>query len=136
MMGGNTMQTTMTTNVGTIFYISPETFQSSTKISNKTDVYSFAIVMYEVLFLENPYLNAHSKKIHHFRPAVYGEDVAFTVPTRVMRGERPVVPFEGRGEFEEWMGCYGGDGGGLERRPEFSQISMELQELMNCLCVE
>ncbi|KAG2386295.1 hypothetical protein C9374_002741 [Naegleria lovaniensis] len=59
-----------TANVGTLFYMSNEMI-SGTKYNHKTDVYSFGIVMWELFFEENPYLNAHSKKLHHFTTKIY-----------------------------------------------------------------
>ncbi|KAG2393789.1 hypothetical protein C9374_003553 [Naegleria lovaniensis] len=163
---GNTFQTTMTTNIGTIFYLSPENFGSSSsttssKITHKTDVYSFGIMMYEVLFLENPYLNGSSKRIHYFKmkdenySATDEDHHAFTIPTRVWRGERPFIPFQTDEEFEWWMEEFAvgvffeGNSERLrsvvksyvalmkqcwdqeaQKRPEFSEITQHLQQLL------
>ena len=72
----------------------------------KIDVYSFAIIMYELLFEENPYLNETSKKIHHFRPSpsnLKSLNVIFSV---AKEGHRPTVPFLNKEELSEWLDEY------------------------------
>ncbi|EFC48713.1 predicted protein [Naegleria gruberi] len=155
-IGNNQLQTSMTVNVGTLFYIGNEGLQgSSTKITHKVDVYSFGIVMYELYFLENPYLNAASSKIHHFRKATC-EDQPYTVPMKVLNNERPIIPFRNDEELHEWMNVYGQETSAPfsvlksvtedytklmqqcwdmdpSNRPEFSDISKQLIQLRDKL---
>lgn len=98
---------TMTQNIGTMLYIAPEMFNNtdSNEISEKLDVFSFSIIMYELLFEVVPYLTFSSKKIYHFRsaPNVNQETAAFTIPSKVAKGIRPVIPFINDEELELWV---------------------------------
>lgn len=97
---------TMTTNLGTLFYMSPEILGDSNEnsITTKLDVYSFAIIMYELFFEENPYLNAHSEKIHRFTPADNSDKSScFNIPAKVIKGFRPKIPFSNEEEQRIWI---------------------------------
>ncbi|EFC39522.1 predicted protein [Naegleria gruberi] len=90
----NTVQTNMTKQIGTILYCSPETFVSDTQIENKEaskiDVYSFAIIMWEMFFRATPF--QHVKN-------------TFKVPPLVINGQRPLLPFDvsNRDEINQWI---------------------------------
>ncbi|KAG2383314.1 hypothetical protein C9374_004651 [Naegleria lovaniensis] len=63
----------LTTNIGTLFYMAPELLlgtdissENVQEYATKTDVFSFSIIMWELLFEENPYHNDDSQKIHFF----------------------------------------------------------------------
>lgn len=124
----NTCHTT-TTCVGTLFYIAPEVMKSddgnndnnmittavvSTLLLNyniyksQKDVFSFSIIMWEMFFEDNPYMNGKSYKLHKFhsnqkRNSLNADPkTPFTVLARVMQGERPLIPFSEE-EKMEWL---------------------------------
>jgi len=67
--------TNMTGNIGTLFWMAPEMFQTNT-YTEKIDVYSFSIVLFELLTGELPYQNENS----------------FSLPVLVTKGLRPTIP--------------------------------------------
>lgn len=69
------VDTNMTGNIGTLAWMAPEMF-SGTTYSEKIDVYSFAIVLYELVVREVPFA---------------GEN-AFSLPVQVAKGLRPKIP--------------------------------------------
>ena len=75
---------------------------------HKIDVYSFAIVMFELFFEENPFLNEESRKIHYFSPPSENERVnAFNIIFKVSNdGLRPKIPFTTRIQLSEWMNSF------------------------------
>lgn len=113
----------LTTNmVGSVYYMPPVSSSNffvshyqeviletvTRDLLKKVDTYSFGIIMYELLFEENPYLNEESKKIHHFRPSKGGIK-AFNILFAVSReAYRPVIPFLDDGELTKWIGEYMG----------------------------
>ncbi|KAG2378821.1 hypothetical protein C9374_007969 [Naegleria lovaniensis] len=99
---------TMTTNLGTLFYMSPEILGDSDEnsITTKLDVYSFAIIMYELFFEENPYLNIHSEKIHRFTSPDISDKSCFNIPAKVIKGLRPKIPFSNEEEQRVWISEY------------------------------
>ncbi len=68
----------MTGNVGTVKYASPEVLQEA-DYDQLCDVYSFGILMYEVLFQKSAYEDANTFKL--------GIDV--------INGKRPLIPEDG-----------------------------------------
>ena len=72
----------MTANIGTLYYIAPELLSDSQQsgMGTKLDVYSFAIIMWEVLFEQFLYSSFHSSSL-------------FSISNRVMKGIRPEIPF-------------------------------------------
>lgn len=78
--------------------------ETSSQYNHKVDVFSFAIVMWELFFEENPYLNASSQKLYKFIPSShetgsFGVNVLF----KVLKGERPIIPFRNEQETQEWI---------------------------------
>lgn len=68
----------MTGHCGTMEFIAPECLQEE-RYTEKCDVFSFAIMMYELLFECKPYENQDFN--------------LFTIALKVINGLRPVVPF-------------------------------------------
>ncbi|EFC41083.1 hypothetical protein NAEGRDRAFT_80827 [Naegleria gruberi] len=107
LMNGNN-QTNTTTGMGTLFYIAPELLDSelshtSSTLAPSIDVFSFAIIMYELFFEENPYIHTKNTKITQARQ---NEVSPFTVLPRVLKGERPVIPFSNDTEMDSYLSSY------------------------------
>lgn len=66
---------TMTGNVGTVSWIAPEVF-GQRKYTEKADVYSFGIVLWELYTRKVPFTDIHS----------------FSIPVAVIKGDRPSIP--------------------------------------------
>ena len=95
----------MTMNVGTLMYLAPESVddsivpkdeKKSLKIATKLDVYSFSIIMYELLycivpFIENPLTKEVQKDASPYR-----------IPYLVSLGNRPII-LKSREEINEWI---------------------------------
>ncbi|KAG2382004.1 hypothetical protein C9374_005796 [Naegleria lovaniensis] len=94
-----------TTNIGTLFYMANEMVEGKSTYNHKVDIYSFAIIMWELFFEENPYLNAHCEKLHKYRQrhADKSTSSAVNILFRVMNGERPIIPFDDDDEMKEWI---------------------------------
>jgi len=65
----------MTGNVGTVSWIAPEVFEHK-KYNEKADVYSFGIILWELITEDTPFANL----------------TQFTIPIAVIKGERPRIP--------------------------------------------
>eukprot|EP01126_Amoeba_proteus_P044003 TRINITY_DN4868_c0_g1_i1.p1 TRINITY_DN4868_c0_g1~~TRINITY_DN4868_c0_g1_i1.p1 ORF type:complete len:432 (+),score=70.88 TRINITY_DN4868_c0_g1_i1:614-1909(+) len=65
----------MTANIGTVYWTAPEVF-SKKGYSEKADIYSYGIILWELLTRERPYSDVND----------------FSVPVLVTRGERPAIP--------------------------------------------
>ncbi|KAL9655810.1 hypothetical protein ABK040_000874 [Willaertia magna] len=73
-------ENTMTGNLGTLQYIAPEILKQ-VRYSEKCDVYSFAIIMYELLFE----CKAYEKDL---------DTNIFSIGLKVLQGLRPFIPFD------------------------------------------
>jgi len=108
---------TMTTNIGTVAWIAPEIFQKK-HYSEKADVYSFGIILWELLTREMP----------------YGPVESFSVPLLVLKGERPAIP---RDTTKQWRGlivkCWHHK---PIRRPSFEEITRHLITMHSDMKVE
>lgn len=81
----------------------------STKYATSIDVYSFAIVMWELLFEDNPYLYKNTEKLFFkidFEKTAYKKLTNFNVLAAVVRGMRPVVPFTNPEMCQQWCEIY------------------------------
>ncbi len=74
-------QKTMTGNVGTLTYMSPEVIQHK-PYSQKCDVYSFGIIMYETFFEVDAYCGEHENDFGNL----------FNLAIEVTDGKRPIIP--------------------------------------------
>jgi serine/threonine protein kinase len=72
-------QNTMTGNIGTIEYMSPEVLQTK-KYDTRCDVYSFGIIMYELFFEQKPYMESDEVMS------------IFKLGSEVIHGRRPAIP--------------------------------------------
>jgi len=146
----------MTMNLGTLLYMAPEILgDSGHAYSTKVDVFSFGIIMYELFFEETPYLN-NSEKINRFSNQEAAQN-CFNIPSRVLNGLRPAIPFSNDEEQAIWLQEYvlpREDGvsllammqltdayfkltkmcwsGNYRERPSFTTISERLSEMTEC----
>ncbi|KAG2383064.1 hypothetical protein C9374_004401 [Naegleria lovaniensis] len=98
---------TATTNIGTFFYMANEMIEGNIKYNHKVDIYSFAIIMWELFFEETPYVSQHLKKFQQFHlENSYHEVVNDSGPRillQVVKGYRPMIPFSNEVEMEMWI---------------------------------
>ncbi|KAG2383719.1 hypothetical protein C9374_004390 [Naegleria lovaniensis] len=112
MIPTNSMHSMFTSTVGTMYYMAPELIleqeHSITRDQlTKIDVYSFAIIMWELFFEENPYLNDNVKKLHCFPKAEKSNVTPLTIFVHIAKDElRPVIPFNNREELSQWSDMY------------------------------
>ncbi|KAG2388284.1 hypothetical protein C9374_000448 [Naegleria lovaniensis] len=117
---GNTAQS-LTKNVGTLLYLAPEIIsldnyltsqtnmetttstnpQKKGNLLTKVDVYSFAIVMWELLFEKTPFLEFPLAE-HGNNRMVGGAGSTYRVPILVSKGERPQV-LENQEQIQKWL---------------------------------
>nr|CAG4716008.1 unnamed protein product [Naegleria fowleri] len=101
----NSRTNSATTNIGTLFYMSNEMISGDTNYNHKVDIYSFAIIMWELFFEENPYMNSNSTKLYKFVKNQKEEHDALGIKLlfKVMHGLRPVIPFNTNEELQQWV---------------------------------
>ncbi|KAG2374413.1 hypothetical protein C9374_010697 [Naegleria lovaniensis] len=114
-MMGQTFNSALTNNIGTLFYMAPECFVDdnlsptwSDETDNlrltKLDVYSFGIIMYELLFEETPY-NMTSEKLDYFsenEPSSTMHNSLAFLPQFLYKQLRPKIPFKDANQEYEW----------------------------------
>jgi len=101
----------MTSNIGTVAWIAPEIFSNKKLYTEKADVYSFAIIMWELLTRQMPFAEAE----------------AFTIPVLVTKGKRPTLPKKVPKDYGKLMEkCWHQKG---EKRPSFDEIVVKLDEM-------
>ena len=111
----------MTNNIGTIYYCSPEVMDNSKNYTEKCDVYSFGIIMYEVLFEVTPYSNL-------------ALDSILTLALEIIKGRRPTYPEDANYSNDEldflqlMQQCWSAK---PDDRPMFSEVLTRLDELSN-----
>ncbi|KAF0972553.1 hypothetical protein FDP41_009158 [Naegleria fowleri] len=118
-----------TKHIGTVFYMAREMVDDNPKYTPKIDVYSFAIIMWELFFEENPYVNDKSAKIHRFNSASSVEN-EYNVLLHVLNGSRPKIPFSSPLEEEIWLKEYVQPYQNGCSLPKLVQITNEYIELM------
>jgi hypothetical protein len=106
---------TLTGNIGTVGWIAPEIFQNK-QYTEKCDVYSFGIIMYELISQTLPFKDVPS----------------FKIPTMVVKGTRPTVPPEiiavtPKDYLDLMKLCWHGN---PAKRPSFSAVLTKLQSLV------
>lgn len=157
-----TKNTNLTNNLGTLFYMHFEENGNSmtTDTATASDVYSFAIICWEIFFEENPYIYQEKNRKKLFREIEYEtseykkvENNSFKVPALVSRGIRPIIPFSTLLSCKEWCEEYLGNekskyeivfsfiqlvkycwDSSPSNRPNFSEITQKLmafEELLN-----
>jgi serine/threonine protein kinase len=106
---------TMTKGVGTVCWMAPEVMEegarSKTHYTNKADVYSYAIILWEIWTRQQPY-----------------EDInQFQIPIKVLRGERPNIPEDCPYDYTgliRW--CWSQNS---QERPSMEQVKEHLERL-------
>jgi hypothetical protein len=115
--------TNMTGNVGTCRYMSPEVLQESDHYDCSSDVYSFAIVMYETFFQKNAY---EDNNLSTFRLGI--EIINGTRPTLPSASEQEKLYDRHERRFLYLMQqCWSAD---PRSRPSFEEIRGELESIM------
>jgi serine/threonine protein kinase len=99
---------------GTLPWMAPELLtMSGTKVSEKIDVYSFGIVMWEILTGEDPYDGMH-----------YGGVIGGILSNTL----RPLVPTSCNLEWRKLMEqCWSTE---PERRPSFAEVATRLRSML------
>ncbi|KAK8836086.1 hypothetical protein M9Y10_040043 [Tritrichomonas musculus] len=111
---GTENELNQTLNVGTPIYMAPEVIENS-HYSNKIDVFSYSIILYQLLTQNEPYYDAERLN-------------AFTLFKNVAGGVRPTIcPCEINSQFMKLIErCWSGD---PDNRPSFIQI---VKKYMDC----
>lgn len=111
---GTENELNQTLNVGTPIYMAPEVIENS-HYSNKIDVFSYSIILYQLLTENEPYYDAERLN-------------AFTLLKNVAGGVRPTIcPCEINSQFMKLLErCWSGD---PDNRPSFIQI---VKKYMDC----
>jgi serine/threonine protein kinase len=117
----------MTGNIGTLLYTSPEVFQNKT-YNEKCDVYSFAMVMYEMFFERTPFSDEYIE-LEHFI-------TVFHHAQEIISGRRPIIPEdyiynEPELEFISLMKvCWNQE---PSIRPTFAEIFININDILTML---
>eukprot|EP01127_Copromyxa_protea_P010497 TRINITY_DN2552_c0_g2_i1.p1 TRINITY_DN2552_c0_g2~~TRINITY_DN2552_c0_g2_i1.p1 ORF type:complete len:1280 (+),score=216.70 TRINITY_DN2552_c0_g2_i1:44-3883(+) len=98
----------MTGNVGTVAWIAPEVFQGK-KYNDRADVYSFAIIMWELVTRKIPFSHLSS----------------FAIPVSVIKGERPPIPKDINPNWKRLMTQSWNKSS--KRRPPMSKVVKDLR---------
>ncbi|KAG2393831.1 hypothetical protein C9374_003595 [Naegleria lovaniensis] len=154
----NTCIDTTTMCVGTLFYMAPELLNTEDpSISPAIDVYSFSIIMWEIFFEENPYVYPKTSKLftvlkkeegsssmdNHSSPSSqngknrsassnnYSNQTPvtpFTILSKVMRGERPLIPFSTPDETSMYLEKFMPEYSQTPKNQKTSIMSLELRK--------
>jgi len=100
----------MTANIGTVSWIAPEIFAKKT-YSEKADVYSFGIIMWELVTRVMP----------------FGDVEPFSVPLLVTNGSRPPVPKDCPKDFARLIGQAWHQK--PHKRPKFEELEHKLKRM-------
>jgi len=101
----------MTGNVGTVCWIAPEIFNNKRLYSEKADVYSYGIILWELLMREMP----------------FDDTETFTIPVLVTKGKRPKIPKTTTKEWSKLIKkCWHQK---PEKRPNFTSILERLDAM-------
>ncbi|EFC39724.1 predicted protein [Naegleria gruberi] len=101
----------ITRNVGTLFYLSPEMFEiDQTKVDphnvSKIDTYSFGIIMWELFFELAPFTE-NRKTVRMLHEDENSNNLnTINMLHLVSKGKRPSIPFESIEEVREWLLIY------------------------------
>ena len=105
---------TMTKGVGTVCWMAPEIMESKegkTRYTIKADVYSYGIILWELVAREEP----------------YKELTQFTIPNAVFRGERPKIPQDCPATYASLMErCWAQR---ADARPTMAEVEEELEPI-------
>ena len=94
----------MTLNLGTVFWMAPEVFSGDGTYTKSVDVFSFGVLLWEIVTRETPYNDLPS----------------WSVPDKVIAGERLTIPSSCPIELKNLIeSCWHQN---PSRRPTFSQI--------------
>jgi len=106
------MASIMTGNLGAPAWIAPEVLMNS-KYTEKADIYSFGIVMWELLTSEEPFADIEK----------------WLIPQASLDGKRPPIPKEANKEYVEIMQqCWDGN---PENRPSFAVLDMKFSNMLS-----
>ena len=131
----------------------------SPQYATAIDVYSFSIVMWELLFEDSPYVHFTNKEKLFFESSFenspYFNLANFNVLTSVVKGLRPIIPFHDESQCMRWCKQFTKEKYDLEmtcrtfmslsqliqicwsfhpqERPSFNQIVSELIEIRQSL---
>eukprot|EP01128_Nolandella_sp_AFSM9_P010657 TRINITY_DN7400_c0_g1_i1.p1 TRINITY_DN7400_c0_g1~~TRINITY_DN7400_c0_g1_i1.p1 ORF type:complete len:412 (-),score=80.25 TRINITY_DN7400_c0_g1_i1:155-1339(-) len=105
----------MTSNIGTVAWIAPEIFSSKKLYSEKADVYSYAVILWELLTRKMP----------------FGEAEAFTIPVLVTKGKRPAIPKKSNKDYVKLIEkCWNQK---ADKRMSFGQVSERVNDMYSQL---
>jgi len=120
----------MTANVGTPVYMAPEltSTDKSTNYHNSVDIYSFGILLWEIMYRERPYANNGAQNMFTLtRNIIYDN----TRPTSSKSNEKQeAIPIAIR---ELWTECWSHE---PDKRPTASQLVRRLTKLVHRLTYE
>eukprot|EP01132_Coremiostelium_polycephalum_P006712 gene6712-8321_t len=106
----------MTLNLGTSSWMAPEHFKNE-PYTESCDVYSFAIVMWEIYCRKDPYDGVNS----------------WSIPVMVTKGERPPIPSECPVDLSKLIKACWQDK--PAKRPKFKEIHAVLVKMLNNLTI-
>jgi len=103
----------MTLNLGTVHWMAPEVFQGDGSYTAAIDVFSFGIILWEIVARRIPYTDLQT----------------WAIPEKVVDGLRPIIPEDCPTDLKQLMESCWDDA--PERRPSFSQISNKLKPFVD-----
>jgi serine/threonine protein kinase len=111
----------MTGSIGTFLYMAPEILSNQRTYDESCDVYSFAVVMYELLFETAPFASEDTTSTGS----------VFQLGMSILQGRRPAIPIavyneQELGLIEIMKACWSQN---PEDRPTFKNVFMELEKV-------
>jgi len=108
----------MTANIGTVCWVAPEIFSNKKLYTEKADVYSYGVILWELLVRKMP----------------FEDEEAFTIPLLVAKGKRPKMPKEVPKGWDKLIkNCWHQK---PAKRPSFSEIMTILEQGYAALCTK
>lgn len=107
-------KSSLTSNVGSMLYMPNEMLsQDDDCLSKDTataiDVYSFSIIIWELLFEDHPYLYSNIEKLFFemdYETSEYKKLTHYNILYRAIQGLRPIIPFSTVESCEKWCNKY------------------------------